>query len=275
MEDAADALKIGFAILVFMIAFTSLFRLGTLARSVSEELITEGDRTTYYTYYESDMSSVDENGNRIVTLEDMIPTIYRYATESYGVTIVSRSGEIITRFDVYTENLCRLGSNATDAEINAVLSEINNWVIAPVNRVSNKSISTLDKSRLLDLFTKIYKQEKNSNHPKTVDCPWNGNNALIAQRIDSDLSGIKVYFSEVNPGTQGGGNENQSLLENHIPCVDGGLISRYKNSKFTEYLITHDTNDFIEDDEGNKYYVDETVGHLGEPVRKEIVYVER
>lgn len=88
MENAVDALKIGFGILIFILTLTLLFNTASIARRVSTDLITEADRTTYYTYMDSDMSSVDEKGNRIVTLEDIVPALYRYATESYGVTII-------------------------------------------------------------------------------------------------------------------------------------------------------------------------------------------
>ena len=88
MENAVDALKIAFGVFVFILTLTLLFNTTALARRVATDLITEADRTTYYTYIDSDMNSVDENGNRIVTLEDIVPALYRYYSESYGVTII-------------------------------------------------------------------------------------------------------------------------------------------------------------------------------------------
>lgn len=88
MENAVDALKIAFGVFIFILTLTLLFNTTALARRVATDLITEADRTTYYTYMDSDMSSVDENGNRIVTLEDIVPALYRYYSESYGVTII-------------------------------------------------------------------------------------------------------------------------------------------------------------------------------------------
>lgn len=118
-----------------------------------------------------------------------------------------------------------------------------------------RKMSGIDKEaivKLRDLFINIYGQEKNTLHKTEFGCPWNGLEQLTAQRIDSDLSGIKAYFSIRQPGQQGT-TEN----ENHIPCLgkDEGIIKKYKKSIFTEYLVLRDTNNYIEDTEdGDKLY---------------------
>lgn len=106
---------------------------------------------------------------------------------------------------------------------------------------------------LYKLFKRIYKQEPNIYHAKEFDCPWNGLESLTAQRIDSDLSGITVYFSVDNPGDKG----NVDTSENHIACLgeNKGIIDKYKNSRFIEYLILYDTNNYIIDEEdGDRLY---------------------
>lgn len=182
MENASDALKIAFGIAVFMLAFTILFQTVSLARRVAESLITEADKTTYYEYYESDMNSVDINGNRIVTLEDMIPTFYRYFTESSAITIIDENGDIVTRFDRQTETICNNWNDRTESQKKLILNEIN-YILRPVGANTLKDVNDL-----YTLFKRIYKQDKNAYHTKEFDCPWNGREALTAQRIDSDLS---------------------------------------------------------------------------------------
>lgn len=113
-----------------MLAFVLLFQTVALTRSASESMILGADKTTYYEYYESDMNSVDENGNRIVTLEDIIPTIYRYFTESSAVTIIDKDGDIVTRFDRQTETLCNNWNDRTVSQKELVLNEIN-YVLRP------------------------------------------------------------------------------------------------------------------------------------------------
>ncbi len=272
MENAADSLKIAFAVFVFIIAVTILFSTASLIRTVSENTLFETDKQTYYTYYEGDEVEIDENGNRIVTLEDIIPTIYRYHTESAAVTLIDKDGEIITRFDRQTETLCTNWNNRSEKQKMIIIDEIN-YALENVHSVDSK-VKTISNKRnqsagiyeegineLRELFERIYEQVKNRRYPKTFDCPWNGLESLTAQRIDSDLSGIPAYFSIRQPGRQTNlVNENVKELANHVPChkkggTSKGIINEYKNARFTEYLILHDTNNYITDDEeGDRLY---------------------
>lgn len=211
MENAIDALKIVFGMFVFILALTLLFSTTSIARRVAADLVTDSDRTTYYTYIREDEMSrvIDDNGNRIVTIEDIIPALYRYYDESYGVTIINKSGEIVARFNRETEDLCTNWPNATENQKGRVINEINEYVIKPtigsgktlgrvnVNRIYNAEIGDYIEeyypsadaiNRLQALFEKLYKQNPTSNHKRTFSCPWGGTPGLIAQRVDSDLS---------------------------------------------------------------------------------------
>jgi len=94
MENAADALKLAFGVLIFVIALALLFSTVSLAQRVATTLVTEVDEQSYIVYDEADIANdliaTDRNGVkcRVVTLKDIIPTIYRYSSESYGVTII-------------------------------------------------------------------------------------------------------------------------------------------------------------------------------------------
>ena len=50
MENAADALKLGFALLVFVIAITLTFSVIGQARAVSDIVFTATDKTNFYDY---------------------------------------------------------------------------------------------------------------------------------------------------------------------------------------------------------------------------------
>ena len=99
MENVADVLKMFFAVTVFAIALTVLFRMTALAKDTADAVFTAIDKNTYMDYnsYEID------GANRKVTFQEIIPTIYRYAQEGYGVTIID-NGEIVARFDLDTES---------------------------------------------------------------------------------------------------------------------------------------------------------------------------
>ena len=75
-----------------MIGLATLFSMTTQARETASFLISEVDNTKYYNYYEeATEETMDQNGNRIVMLEDIIPVLYRYSEENYGVTIVDNN----------------------------------------------------------------------------------------------------------------------------------------------------------------------------------------
>ena len=118
MENAANALKIAFGIFVFIVGLAVVFNMTSQAREVSRVLISETDRTNSYLHYDDSQytQKVDPNtGNRIVTIDEIIPVLYRYAEENYAVTIVNGSKEIIARFDLDTENICSSWGNVSNA----------------------------------------------------------------------------------------------------------------------------------------------------------------
>lgn len=194
MENVSEALKLVLGIVVFVIAFTVLFQTAALARYTSEVLITERDDTTYYTYYKSDDWSVSENENirgmvnRIVTLEEIIPTIYRYSTESYGVTIIDNN-EIVARFDLQTETLCSQWNSTNDSQKQVLVDRINTYVLKPI-RLSEDKLLDINKPQdeLRKLFLSIYAQNKNDHFNQEFSCAWLRSDKDISQRIDSDLS---------------------------------------------------------------------------------------
>jgi len=62
--------------------------------------------------------------------------------------------------------------------------------------------------------------------------------------------------------------------ENHIPYYSQGLIGKYKDDTFTEYVITRDPNLYVESEDGDKILANEGAGQLRSPIKKEIIYVK-
>lgn len=146
----------------------------------------------------------------------MIPALYRYATESYGVTIIdmreSNDIKIVARFDTDTEDVCsNWYGRPTDTPFQVanrkckVLFEINDYVIAPTIGNSYKLDTNVEVNESGDyvkgtfndleaLFKTIYKQSPNRNHPREFTCAWNGYSSLTAQRVDSDISRNYSFF---------------------------------------------------------------------------------
>ena len=82
MENAVDALKIAFAVFVFIVALSLSMFMFTLVGQTSDIVLQSSDVTRFMEYIEvSDMIS-DE---RIVGLETIIPTLYKYYKENYTI----------------------------------------------------------------------------------------------------------------------------------------------------------------------------------------------
>ena len=81
MENASEALKLAASVLVFVMAITVTIALFTQARETSEIVLQSSDVTSYYDY--QDYTKKDRvYENRIVGLETIIPTLYKYNKEN-------------------------------------------------------------------------------------------------------------------------------------------------------------------------------------------------
>lgn len=188
MENAADALKIAFAIFIFIIGLAILFSMTSQARSTAEFIIAEKDSTSYYEYYNG-TTNLDSNGNRIVTIKDLIPVLYRYSQENYGVTIIDKTGTIVARFDLDTETACNNWNSASNDIKTRFINSIDNNILEKVKILSGKNIDKIStEQNMINLFKKIYKQEKSIRITRDYYCYWIANTGCISQRIDSDLS---------------------------------------------------------------------------------------
>ena len=101
MEDAVQALKMAFAVLVFTLAISVTFYALSQAKSTAEVIFYVSDKTNYYDNIESDINN--NSVTREVGLETVIPTLYRYYRENFMVQIMDSSGKILQVFDTTTE----------------------------------------------------------------------------------------------------------------------------------------------------------------------------
>ncbi len=237
MESAVDALKLAFGIFVFLLGLAILFRMTSLAKETSRILISEADRTTYYDYKNptelnelmaADGATVDSEGRRIVGLNEIIPVIYRYSQENYGVTIIDTINgkkEIVARFDLDTESMCNSWGQTTVDYTNIndpdptkrVFTEYMNENVLDVVGATHYEFKFGTTSAVKDdvkaLFAKIYGQQRNTyGSDLTEYCYWRVAPGTISRRIDSDLFGTQIYFN-TSSGPRTG--------PNHIPCCDG------------------------------------------------------
>lgn len=83
MENASQALIMAFSIIIFVIALTISISMFSMARATSDFVIFKSDETNYYTYNAVDETS--KRNARVVSMETIVPTLYRYYKENYRV----------------------------------------------------------------------------------------------------------------------------------------------------------------------------------------------
>lgn len=102
MEDAAEALKMAFAVFAFIMAAGIAIVMFNQSKEVADIVINSNDRTYLEAYTESDINNTDHG--RIVGVETVVPTLYRYYKEKYSVAMLEKDGtKLNALFDLETE----------------------------------------------------------------------------------------------------------------------------------------------------------------------------
>lgn len=172
MDDAVQALTMAFAVLVFVIALSISMMLIQQARETSDVLTQYSDLTAFYDNIQLDNDSGVTETERIVGLDTVIPTLYRYYKENFCVKI----------YDVNDENLLQI----FDVNIETNLRS----AIVNTNAGSSKTNQELIKD---DAYKKIY---NDSDTPYCLfGAPWLGSTETIKQRIDFFINGESGYIN--------------------------------------------------------------------------------
>lgn len=231
MENAVDALKLAFALLVFVIAVALTFSIVGQAKATSDTILAINDKTSLYEYVETSEENAS-NKDRIVGFETILPTIYRYAKEQYAVTILDTDGTPIVRYDLYTEgfmqrwdeilkNVRRTGDKVELEEIRTRIQLVDDVIQKETGKQNAIwSSMTTDSYQTGDL----YSGSNENNSGITTVAPWMGNANIDAiDRIKADLE------------------KNGKYKKNGI-TYKGKNLSQYKESKFKEKFIEIQTS---------------------------------
>lgn len=264
MENAVDALKIAFAVFVFVIALALAVSVVGQARATSDIILSLNDRTNYYDYVEQSDNNANEK-DRIVDLETILPTIYRYAKEQYAVTILDEEGIPIVRYDLYTEGFMgdwdkilkkqQIASidNKTDSQYEEIAKRIkivDNFIYKELKKSENPIMDSLKKGDL-------YKGKNINNATIHSVAPWMGNpDTDTIYRIQADL-----------------GESGTTYERNGVIYEGKNLSSKYKDSKFKEKFLEVQTSGttVIEPDENSniEYSLETVKGNK----KLEIIYI--
>lgn len=167
MENALDAMKMAFGMIVFVIALSASMYLINTATSTSKILLYYSDETNYL-----DNINIDETDivtKRVVNVETIIPTLYRYYKENFAVQIYNYDGDLVQIFDVNIEGKVRKAASTTSG-----------------NR-------TEEQKALLSLYGNT---SLSATNPYLFEAPWIGNtNKDIKTRIDLYVKGECAYIN--------------------------------------------------------------------------------
>lgn len=254
MEDAADALKIAFAVLIFSIGLAVFFNIASLAKNTSDTVFLSIDKANYYQYTTDD--KVVEN--RIVTLKDIVPTIYRYVKENYGVTIIDKDGNLVARFDINTDSLAQGYINSTNQIYNSLKDQYKSNILNIFNRIYNACGKSAPEDIENDILKKLYSTTDPNIKYSTEWMTGTGENIL--KRIESDIYGVTYEQKKHNP-----------------ICNGYGLYGKYNSQTlFKEYVLEIDESKYINGSgDYSNNLIDETVVTISGTKKMEIIYVEQ
>ena len=170
MENAVEALKMAFAVILLTLALSLTITLFSKARATAEVVLHSSDETAYYDYTKYDLPE-DPSGNRIVGYETIIPTLYKYDKERYKVTF--KKGN----YDSSTGEL----TNVVPLSIYETESIRANWSKNYTNDFDGETSSTKGHKLNICSFDIIEETQRNE--------PWVGNSEQIKLHLDAIFSG--------------------------------------------------------------------------------------
>lgn len=214
MENTTQALYIAFAVFVFILALSLALFLVDKLNITAKTLVWSLDEKAYYDSLElTDIISGNEentnNASRIVGIDTIIPSLYRYYKESFAVRILDESGNLLQYFDTTTEGNVMQAKTMDPGQL------------------------TSQQKALLSLYDAP--NPANPKHPCYMfGAPWLGSiNKDAKTRVDMYISGSSGYINNtwVNYGLDYNGLK--------ITAKDGTqsnkiYLNNFKNRKFKE-----------------------------------------
>lgn len=305
MENAAEAFKLILGVTIFGLALTVLFRMTSLARDTADQVFETIDTTIYQ------VAEEPENGaNKVVSIEEIIPSLYRYVQEGYAVTIIDAQGSnvigpdnIVAMFDSAIEGYvatCKWSANQySGSSLNerensnkrkvVIEKYINNNILNsdilkgyPTQKINEGSESAnadfTAHLSLNSLIGRIYKnvdKDGNDNTQQPVYTDWQSGNrdrdSYITQRVNCDVYGGYGKNKYTLFNSRYSGGENETnAIMGGHKAVCGGA----------GLLATYKNNTFteyIKVIDQNKYIEDSDLlkyGTIRYAKKREIIYVK-
>ena len=251
MEIASEALMMAFGVLIFVLALTVAITSFSQAREVSDAVLYTADETNYYDYQEATGKA---SQNRIVGLETIIPTLYKYYKEDY--TVLFRHGNYDeSTGELSNVQLQRLYTTASEYK----KSGVQIWSKNYDDDMKIKYSPYISGGYSLEGSKEIFSFDLDEETARKE--PWTGRNDQIKLNLDCFLNG-KIYY---NP------NDNSKYIDykNDSSFGNGGFIKYCIQNKckfvetIGEYTFSSSQSNGTEDGS--------TVSSLVKPKKKRVI----
>ena len=272
MENATEALKMGFAVLVLVVALSLTIYSFTRVRETSAQITAEADVRQYYqqlTLNETE-GSTNAQANRIVGVETVIPTLYRYYKENYTILFYKGTGyneangtfEQITPMPLYyTEtsaeylNGSTLTTNEPDGRAIFGFDIQDEQVRREPWSANQDSSYSFIRAFVNGLFTNNYYTSRTSTNN-----PSKGNN--FGEDSNGPYYQIQFYFNGDNRKSDGLLGKDYQFIERYgeynfenvsnIASDDDGNLVQYYNilSNVTESVDILENNEIVVNNKG-------------------------
>lgn len=222
MESAAEALRLAFAVFIFVMALSVAMFMFSQARETAEIVLESSDKQRYYEPIETGTE------NRIVGFETVIPTVYKYDKERYKITFKTGT------YDATTDTVTITGP----LEIYKTKSNQNLWNEEYVNDYDGTTNSTSGTEKRICSFDLVEETQRKE--------PWVGNTNEIKSNLDAIFSGGEYELPQYPAGSGHTLNYAGNPLE----------VENNSDSKFVEQIgkitTTEERVDDITGVTGNK-----------------------
>lgn len=213
MENAVRALEYAFAVLIFIIGLSASIYLLSEVKTTSDIVFSRVDTQRFYVDAEIPEDELTDNGNikyngRIVNIETIVPTLYRYYKENYIVEFYDLAGNNIIKFDLSEETTTRqlwtanpevdakkrldiFLNGGTSGIINSQTYNISDDIAFVKEENGNDIIKLSDKNNIVKYGLYNYcKDKKFSEEYAYVP-------EVSEQKIDEDITRIVIRYKEV------------------------------------------------------------------------------
>lgn len=119
MENAVDAIRIGSAVMIFVIALGLAFTVFSQAREVSDIILYANDKTNFEQYVES-----HEDKFRKVGIETIVSTVRRYVTDNENFSVEVKDGSTVYTFDLIVDQENNLTPNQIKENLDKSLKNL-------------------------------------------------------------------------------------------------------------------------------------------------------